>query len=133
MTRVRSGLIAAALAASVVAVTGTPAMAGDSPSPADSIVGDWKTRAYGVKQTITFDSEGKVYGDSGCNRFMGSYTVAGDTITIGPLASTMKYCEGRMDAESRFLTKVQAAQAFAATDTRLMLFGTGKPLKFRAS
>ena len=70
-------------------------------------MGDWRTSTMGVKQTITFDDEGKVYGDSGCNRFTGGYKVKGDRITIGPLASTMMFCEGKMDAEAAFLNKLQ--------------------------
>ncbi len=53
---------------------------------------------------------GSVFGDSGCNRFTGTYQVKGDRITIGPLASTEMACpEPQMSAEMTFLTRLQAA------------------------
>ena len=50
-------------------------MAGDVSSA--SPVGNWVTATNGVKQTVTFTKDGKVFGDSGCNRFTGGYTVKG--------------------------------------------------------
>lgn len=123
MTRTHRGLLTATLTAALLAATALPAMAGDVSAPRGSIVGDWKTRTAGVKQTVTFDDEGRVYGDAGCNRFTGGYTVAKDgTLEIGPLASTMMFCEGKMDAEAAFLNKLQNVVSYQATDTRLKLF-----------
>lgn len=123
MTRTRTGLLAAAFTATLLAVSAAPAMAGDSAASSGSVVGEWKTRTDGVKQTITFDKKGRVFGDSGCNRFTGGYTVKGDgRIEIGPLASTMMFCEGKMDAERIFLTKLEATVSYQATDTRLRLY-----------
>ena len=133
MTRTSRGLLAAAFAATLLAVTAMPAMAGDAASSHGSVVGDWRARTDGVKQTITFDSEGKVYGDSGCNRFTGGYTISGDRIKIGPLASTMMYCEGKMDAEAAFLKKLQASTSFHATDMALTLKGKAGTLKLKAA
>ena len=113
----------------VALVAATPAMAGDAPAPGSAGVGastpegEWRTRTDGVRQTVTFDADGTVYGDSGCNRFTGSYEVDGDMLTIGPLASTLIMCEENvMDAEQIFLTKLQAAVSFTATDARLRLY-----------
>lgn len=51
--------------------------------------------------TLTFDpAAGRVYGKTDCNGFSGGYTVEAEkTITFGPLASTMMYCEGSQEAE----------------------------------
>ena len=123
MTRARRGLVAATMITGILLATAAPAMAGDVAGSSGSIVGDWKTRTLGVKQTVTFDAEGKVYGDAGCNRFTGGYTVKADgQIEVGPLASTMMFCEGKMDAEAIFLNKLQNVVAYKATDTKLKLF-----------
>ncbi|MBA3742975.1 META domain-containing protein [Sporichthya sp.] len=37
-------------------------------------------------------ADGKVSGSDGCNRFNGTATIAGDTITFGPIASTKMAC-----------------------------------------
>jgi heat shock protein HslJ len=133
MTRTRTGLLAAAFTATLLAVSAVPAMAGDSPAAAGSVVGDWRTSTDGVKQTITFDSKGRVFGDSGCNRFTGGYTVKGSKIEIGPLASTMMFCEGRMDAEAAFLKTLQKAKTFTATDTVLKIYTKNDVLRLKAA
>ena len=81
-------------------------------------------------QTITFAADGKVYGDAGCNRFTGGYTVKGDRMEIGPLASTMMYCEGKMDAEQSLLKSLESVHSYSATTTTLKLMGGGSTLKF---
>ena len=50
----------------------------------------------GTDLTATFGTNGQVTGSSGCNTFMGPYTLTGDTISIGPLASTPRL-RGRRD------------------------------------
>lgn len=134
MTRAARGLVAASMIAGILIATAAPAMAGDAASSHGSVVGDWKTRTLGVKQTVTFDSEGKVYGDSGCNRFTGGYTVKSDgTLKIGPLASTMMFCEGKMDAEQIFLNKLQSAVSFHATAAKLKIFTPKDVMTLRPS
>ncbi|MBK9738997.1 MAG: META domain-containing protein [Actinobacteria bacterium] len=111
----------------------TPASAGDVAAPNGSVVGDWRTSTNGVKQTITFDAKGRVFGDSGCNRFTGGYTVKGDSITIGPLASTLMACPDRqMAAEATFLTRLQAAVSFTATKATLKVYSPKDMIRFRA-
>ena len=75
-----------------------------------------------------------MYGDAGCNRFTGGYTVKGDRITIGPLASTLKACEPSiMDAEASFLFKIQAAVGYTATKKVLKLFTIKDVVRFTAA
>lgn len=45
-----------------------------------------------AQTTLNFDPEGRVYGSGGCNRFNGGFELAGDTLTIGPVASTQMAC-----------------------------------------
>ena len=50
--------------------------------------------------TLDFAADGSLSGNSGCNTYNGSYTVTGDQITIGPLASTRMACSQElMDQE----------------------------------
>ena len=134
MTPMGRGLAAAAMVTGILVTMAVPAVAGDAAPPNGSVVGDWKTRTLGIKQTVTFASDGTVYGDSGCNRFTGAYTITRDRIRLGPLATTLRACpEPRMDAEQIFLTKLQAAVSFTATDTVLRLRTPSDLLRLRAA
>ena len=70
-----------------------------------SITGQWKLVSHGsasnqtpaapdVDTSIEFKSGGPMSGNVGCNSFGGDYEVKGDTITFGPVMSTMMFCEG---------------------------------------
>lgn len=70
-----------------------------------SVTGSWKLVSYGsassqtpaapnVDTSIEFKSGGPLSGNVGCNSFGGDYEVKGDTITFGPVMSTMMFCEG---------------------------------------
>jgi heat shock protein HslJ len=87
--------------------------------PANPLEGDWNVTGYnngkeavvspivGTELTATFTAD-HVSGSAGCNQYNGSYTLDGDTVTIGPLASTMMACEQDvMDQEAAFLTALQ--------------------------
>lgn len=63
---------------------------------------------------IGFDTKtGKVYGNSGCNRMMGSFDVNAKpgTIDLGALGSTRMACPD-MEVESRVLKALNSAQSF---------------------
>ena len=62
----------------------------------DSIIDGSTTSAIaaGVRRpTLLFDA-GTVTVDTGCNTGSGTYTMAGDQITFGPIAMTLILCEG---------------------------------------
>jgi putative lipoprotein len=136
MTLARRGTSASIIGmavAGLLLIAAAPAMAGDA-AAASSPVGDWKTSTNGVKQTVTFSADGKVFGDSGCNRFTGGYTVKNNKIKIGPLASTLMACPQRqMDAEHAFLTKLQAAKTFSSTPAVLKIYTAKDLLRLRAA
>ena len=78
-------------------------LAACSGNASPSLVGDWKLISYGpstnpapaepnVETSLTFGSDGKLNGNMGCNGFNGDYKVDGDTITFGPITSTMMAC-----------------------------------------
>jgi heat shock protein HslJ len=104
---------------------------------AESLLGDWTVTSYysgdavtsvigDVALTTTFDDQ-DVSGHAGCNSFNGPYTVDGDAIEIGPLASTMAACpnEELQQQETDYLAALELATSFAVTGDRLDLFRPG--------
>lgn len=70
----------------------------------NSLVGNWRLTSYGPEGSLnpavadsnaelTFNEDGTVNGNSGCNGFGGEYTVEGDQITFSELFSTLMACE----------------------------------------
>ena len=99
--------------------------AGGSPTlvyaagPANPLEGEWNVTGYnngkeavvspvsGTTLTAIFTADA-VSGSAGCNDYNGAYTLDGDKVTIGPLATTRKACEPAvMDQEAAFLTALQ--------------------------
>ncbi len=63
----------------------------------------------GTRLTLEFQ-DGQVSGDSGCNRFHGSFAVEGNALTIGPLATTRMACDDEsMAQEQQFLDALGSA------------------------
>jgi heat shock protein HslJ len=88
---------------------------------------DWEVTGYnngkqavvsvlaGTSLTASFGKDGALSGNSGCNTFSGPYTLDGNQITIGPLASTMMMCSdpaGVMDQEAQYLAALQSAATY---------------------
>ena len=89
--------------------------------------------ALGAGQYLTARFEaGHVSGFSGCNRFMGSYTVNRDQLTLGQLAGTMMACPGAaMTIEGAFKESLAGTLRYAIVDDRLTLTpAAGAPLVF---
>ena len=76
--------------------------------------------------TLTL-ADGSANGFGGCNTFGGSYELDGDSITIGPLASTMMACEEAKSAsEAAYLPALEAADAWAVENGELVLSSDGE-------
>lgn len=75
--------------------------------------GNTVTAVPGVDAAITF-ADGNVGGTAGCNSFGGGYTVEGNTLTVGPLASTMMACldNNIMEQEAAVQANLQAAATY---------------------
>ena len=98
-----------------------------------SINGQWKLVSYGsvssqtpaapnVDTTIEFKSDGKLSGNVGCNGFGGDYKVKGDTITFGPVMSTMMFCEGPVgDQEMGTLAVLKESAKFVLDGDNLTI------------
>lgn len=69
----------------------------------------------GTEITLFFGENGELSGNAGCNQYIGSFTTDGDTIQIGQLGSTIRFCaepQGTMDQEQAFLAALQSAATF---------------------
>ena len=51
------------------------------------------TPAEGSTITAEFGADGTLSGSTGCNRYMTTYSITGDAIQIGPVATTKVACE----------------------------------------
>jgi heat shock protein HslJ len=74
---------------------------------------------------INFDkAKGSAGGNTGCNVFGGSYTVAGNNIAISEIMSTMRACieDDRMNAERKFLDGLRIADRFEIKGRELSLY-----------
>lgn len=73
--------------------------------------------------TIAFsDSNKMVHGMASCNGYFGPYTVDGDKLSMGNLASTMMYCPD-MPFESAYHAWLGAVDSYNATENTLTLRG----------
>jgi len=82
----------------------------------------------GTEITAVFGEDGGLTGSAGCNNYTTSYEVAGDQITIGPVATTRMMCaepEGIMEQESAYLAALESATAYQIQGDRLEMRGAG--------
>jgi heat shock protein HslJ len=78
----------------------------------------------GTEMTADFGSDGQLAGNAGCNSYNASYSTSGDSITVGPAASTRMFCgepEGVMDQESQYLAALSTASTYAISGDQLEL------------
>lgn len=62
---------------------------------------------------------GKVSGSGGCNRIGGSYTLAGNTLTVAQLFSTKMYCKEVDQLESMFLSRLGKSKTYSIQGSQL--------------
>ena len=68
------------------------------------------------------EADGRASGFSGCNRYSGSYTRAGESqLRFGQMASTRMACPGRMEQEQRYLAMLSTVRAYDIDDRLLTL------------
>lgn len=81
----RAVAVAAAVAALLAGCAGT--------SSGAAVVGTWGSTAP-QQPNLTIENDGAFSGTDGCNRLTGRGSIDGDSITFGPIASTMMACTG---------------------------------------
>jgi heat shock protein HslJ len=103
----------------------------------DALVGHWEVTSYYtgnaiqsviIGTTLTADfTKATIGGDGGCNEFNGPFTIDGDAITIGPLASTRRACADPAAGtqEQQYLAALELAKTYRVTGDTLELFRGG--------
>lgn len=79
-----------------------------------------------VQTNIKFNTL-EIGGSSGCNTFFGSYTVDGEWIFVGVLASTEIFCdepEGVMEQERSYLSAINNAQTYQINGDELQMINS---------
>ncbi len=71
--------------------------------------------------TIEF-KDGQVGGSAGCNTYFATYEVEGNSLTIGPVVSTMMACEPAVnEQETQYLAALGSAASYQVTDNKLQI------------
>ena len=83
---------------------------------------------------IQFDNNLKqVQGSDGCNNFNGTYQLEGNKVTMGPLASTKKYCgEESAKDEKNFHSLLSAFEITELTAEKLVIKNDSDMLIFKS-
>jgi heat shock protein HslJ len=88
-----------------------------SQEPSASLIGTWDLTSYGPAASptpavansgamITFNDDGTVVGNSGCNGFGGNYTVEGNQIKFDQITSTLMACDAARMAQEDVVHQV---------------------------
>jgi heat shock protein HslJ len=78
----------------------------------------------GTEVTAQFGTDGRVGGSGGCNRFSAEYTLEGDGLAIGPVASTRMAClepAGVGQQESAYFAALARVASWSFREDRLQL------------
>lgn len=93
---------------------------------------NWTLALFG-DEALTSDRElsirfedGRVSGSGGCNRFMGGYTLTGESLTLSQLATTQMACSDEVMAqELRILERLVEVSMFDLTGDGALVLRTG--------
>jgi len=70
------------------------------------------------RATLEFGADGRLAGRASCNAYTTTYSLTGESLTIGATATTMMSCApSLMEQERRFLEILQRVRTFDVTDT----------------
>ncbi|CAH1662149.1 Membrane-bound inhibitor of C-type lysozyme [Hyphomicrobiales bacterium] len=111
----------AALAGSILVLPFAAPVQGALAASADPLAGQWLAEDIGgggvvdrIQTTLAFGGDGKVTGSGGCNHFTGKAEITGETLRIGPLASTRMACPPAvMGQEQKFFNALQGVKSWA--------------------
>lgn len=83
--------------------------------------------AAGVVSTLTFNEDGNISGNGGCNSFGGKVSFDGAKLKIGDVFSTKMACQQpKMKQEAAFLAALAKAASYTVKDgTLTLLDGSG--------
>ncbi len=86
-----------------------------------------------LQTKLKFDSQGRISGLAGCNRYFGQYKLKGENLKMSNIASTRKACfEAVANQESLFLNALERAYQIRIDGPYLLIYSKGlkQPLKF---
>lgn len=133
---IRVSGIHAALVAAVIVASGAPVLAGcaSAASRPDRGVTNtyWRLTELGGAPVQVAEKQrephmilqleaNRLAGSGGCNRMMGSYTLEGEAISFGQVASSMMACEDGMEQEQSFFRALNAARRWSVKGDDLAL------------
>ena len=76
--------------------------------------------------TLVFGKDGRLSGDTACNRYFGSYAIEGAIIQIESVGATKRACPPAvMDQESRFLETLNNVDTYRIDGTGALMLSTG--------
>jgi heat shock protein HslJ len=116
----------------LLALTVAPACGKPSTAPSDIIGGIWKIRSIetyagsviGVTNTagytVSFGDGGKLAARADCNQCAGTYSISGDSLTVGALACTKAFC-GSSSYDALFLDILTNATTFGVQGIELTI------------
>jgi heat shock protein HslJ len=119
--------------AQVVLETEEQRLRGCGGDPRDLLEGgEWTVTAVddqpvpkAVNVTMEFLDDDRIAGSSGCNRFMGGYTLTGEGLSFGALAGTMMACpEQQMEIEQRVLAVLREVIRFEVPEPGTLVLKT---------
>lgn len=90
--------------------------------------GGFQSVQLGTEITALFGEDGQLTGSAGCNNYSAAYEIDGDTISVGPLATTRMMCaepEGIMEQEAAYLAALERAATHQIQGDRLELRDKG--------
>lgn len=79
----------------------------------------------GSEADLVFFPEGRLAGSGGCNRFIGSFESSGHILAIGPIGTTLMYCDdppGLMAQESDYLSRLELSTSYEIEGEKLRFF-----------
>lgn len=77
--------------------------------------------------TLAFDADGSVAGLASCNRYHAAFELTGESLSIGPAASTRMACdEALMRQEQRFLGILAGVERFDLDDSGALILHAGQ-------
>jgi heat shock protein HslJ len=71
--------------------------------------------------TLRLDTGAQASGFAGCNRFSGSFTLRGDSLSFAALAATKMYCAATDHVERVFLTILERTKTYSLSGSTLTL------------
>lgn len=80
--------------------------------------------------TLAFEEDG-FGGTTGCNHYFGNAVFDGAQVTVGEVAMTEMFCEGRMEQEQAYLQALQTAESITLADDTLTIHTTEGDLTFQ--